>query len=82
MANSVFDALSNGKQQTPQNPMQMIQQLRSNPVGFLKNAGYNIPDGMNNPQDIVNHLMQSGQINNQRLQMAQKMAQQFFGGRK
>lgn len=81
MANPLFDTLKNGNQQQPMNPMQMIQQLQSNPVGFLKNAGYNIPDNLNDPQSIINHLLQSGQVNNQKLQMAQKMAQQLMGKR-
>lgn len=73
---SIFQQLG----QTPQqagNPVQMLSQLRSNPVGMLKQAGYNIPDGMTNPQQIVNHLLNSGQVNNGRLNMAQQMAQQF-----
>lgn len=72
---SIFQQLG----QTPQqgNPMQMLSQLRSNPAGMLRQAGYNIPDGMNNPQQIVNHLLNSGQVNQGRLNMAQQMAQQF-----
>lgn len=56
----VFDKLGQKPQQP--NPMQMLQQLRSNPVSMLKQAGYNIPDGMGNPQQMVNYLVQSGQI--------------------
>ena len=76
---SIFQQLGQAPQQVG-NPMQMLSQLRSNPVGMLKQAGYNIPDGMTNPQQIVNHLLNSGQVNNGRLNMAQQMAQQF--GRK
>ena len=65
---SLFDSLN----QKP-NPQQMLQQLRSNPAAMLKQAGLNIPDGMNDPNQIVNHLLQSGQVSNQRLQMAQRM---------
>lgn len=72
----MFDQLGKG-QQVQQNPMQMLSQLRSNPVGMLKQAGYNIPDGMTNPQQIINHLLNSGQINQGRLNMAQQMAQRF-----
>lgn len=72
----VFDQLGKG-QQVQQSPMQMLSQLRSNPAGMLRQAGYNIPDGMNNPQQIVNHLLNSGQVNQGRLNMAQQMAQQF-----
>lgn len=73
---SIFQQLGQTSQQGG-NPMQMLSQLRSNPVGMLKQAGYNIPDGMTNPQQIINHLLNSGQVNNSRLNMAQQMAQQF-----
>lgn len=69
---SMFDSLG-----ARQNPMQMMSQLRNNPIGMLRQAGYNIPDGMCNPQEIINHLLNSGQVNNGRLQMAQQMAQMF-----
>ena len=60
-----------------QNPAQMINQLRANPAAMLKQRGLNIPDGMNDPQQIINHLLQTGQINNSRLQMAQQMMAQM-----
>jgi len=59
----------------PANPMQMMQKLRSDPVGFLRQSGMNIPAGMNDPQQIINHLMQSGQLPQGRLQQAMQMAQ-------
>lgn len=67
----VFDKL--GQKPQPFNPMQMLQQLRSNPVSMLKQAGYSIPDGMNNPQQMVNYLLQSGQIPQTRYQQAMQM---------
>ncbi len=68
---SLFDALGGG---TPQmTPMQMIQQLRQNPAAMLKQAGMTIPDGMSNPQQIVQHLVQSGQVSNARLQSVMQM---------
>lgn len=72
---SMFDQL--GKSQTPQqmNPMQMLAQLRSNPVGFLRSRGLNIPDGMNNPNQIIQHLLQSGQVPQARYQQAMQMMQ-------
>lgn len=76
--NNLFQSL-NG--QTPQNqqmnPMQMLQVLRKNPASFLAQAGYTIPDGMNNPQQIIQHLLGSGQINSARLNQAQQMARRF-----
>ena len=67
----VFDNLGQKPQQL--NPMQMLQQLRSNPVSMLKQAGYNIPDGMNSPQQMVNYLLQSGQVPPARYQQAMQM---------
>lgn len=59
------------------NPMQMIQQIRSNPYQFLLNKGLNIPQTMSNPQDIVNHLMKSGQVSQQQYNNAVQMMQNF-----
>ena len=73
---SLFEQLGRGKQQM--NPMQMMNQLRQNPAATLKQAGLNIPDGMSDPQAIINHLLQTGQVNNPRLQMAQQLAGRFF----
>lgn len=50
-----------------------VDQLKKNPSSVLQRAGLNVPAGMNDPQQIINYLLQSGQINNPRLQMAQKM---------
>ena len=71
---SLFDNL--GMQQ-PMNPIQMLGQLRQNPAGVLKQAGFNIPSGINNPQQIVNYLLQSGQVGQGRLAKAQQMASRF-----
>lgn len=59
------------------NQPNMMNQLRANPAAMLKQRGLNIPDGMNDPQQIINHLLQTGQINNSRLQMAQQMMVQM-----
>lgn len=71
MANPLFGML-NG-----QNPMQMLMQLKQNPLGFLQKVGFNIPTNLNNPQQIVEHLTKTGQINQQMLNQAQQMAQMF-----
>lgn len=67
---SLFDALGG---QAPMNPMQMMMQLRNNPAAVLKQRGLNVPDGMNDPQQIVQHLISSGQISNNALQAAMQM---------
>ena len=66
---SVFNQL--GRQ--PMNPMQMMQQLRQDPVGMLQRAGLNVPVGMNDPQQILQQRMQSGQVTPQRYQQAMQM---------
>lgn len=72
MANPFFSALGGGM-----NPMQMLAQLKSNPMGLLRQAGFNVPENISNPQAIIQHLMNSGQINQQQLTQAQQMAQGF-----
>lgn len=69
---SIFDQLGQGRQM---NPMQMMQSLRADPASFLQRAGLNVPAGVTNPQQIVQHLMQSGQVSQQKLQQAMQMMQ-------
>ena len=72
--NSIYQSLNKPRM----NPMQMMNQFRQNPIGILQQVGYQIPEGMSDPQQIVNHLMQSGQLPNDRLQKAQQMLSQFM----
>lgn len=41
--------------------MQMYQQMRSNPTQLLSRK-FNIPQDMNNPNDIIQHLLDTGQV--------------------
>lgn len=61
------------------NPLQMLQQLKTNPMQFLMQRRFNLPQGMamNDPQAILNHLVQSGQISQQQIDQAYQMAQNF-----
>ena len=53
------------------NYMQMLQQLQRNPKQFFQQAGVNVPDEIiNDPQAIVMHLLQTGQVKGP---MAQRM---------
>lgn len=48
----------------------------------MKEMGINVPEGMeNNPQALIQHVMQSGKIPNNRLSMAQQVMQRMFGRR-
>ena len=48
--------------------MNMYQQLRSNPMQLLARR-FNLPQGMNinNPNDIIQYLLNTGQISQQQL---------------
>ena len=68
---SIYDRL-NGRQ-----PDQMAQ-LRQNPIGMARQAGYNIPENLaNDPKAMVQHLIQSGQISNPLLQRIMPMIQRL-----
>lgn len=59
------------------NMMAMLQQLKANPMQFLLQQRMNIPQGMNDPNAILNHLLQTGQISQQQINNAYQMAQRF-----
>ena len=59
------------------NPMQMLQQLRQNPVQVLRQAGLNVPENLNDPNAIIQHLMNSGQVSQDAYNRARQMAAQF-----
>lgn len=59
------------------NPLQMLQQLKANPMQFLMQRRMNLPQGMTDPQAILNHLMQTGQVSQDQVNRAWQMAQQF-----
>lgn len=60
------------------NLMGMVQQLKRNPVQFLMQRKYNIPQNIaQDPNAILNHLLSSGQVNQQMVNSAYQMAQRF-----
>lgn len=66
--------LSNPLMANGGNPMQLLQQLRQNPVQFLRQAGLNVPADLTDPNAIIQHLMNSGQVSQQRYEQARQMA--------
>lgn len=72
---SLFDSLGNGKQQHGQQitPQQAMSQLQADPAGVLMGIGLNIPAGMTNPQQMVQHLLQSGQVPQSKFAQAMQM---------
>ena len=69
--------LSNPLMANGGNPMQLLQQLRQNPVQFLRQAGLNVPADLSDPNAIIQHLMNSGQITQERYNQARQMVSRF-----
>lgn len=64
------------------NPLNNQQNPKAQAINLMKQQGISIPEGMeNNPQGILQHLMQSGRIPQGRINMAQQMMQRMFGRR-
>ena len=51
----------------------MIQQFRSDPFGMLAKK-YNIPQDMNDPQQIIQHLLNTKQVSQEQVNKAMQMA--------
>lgn len=65
---SVFDRLQKSQSApmpSKQEMQNLVSQLQSNPTQFLQMMGYNIPSGVNSrdPNSVIQHLMQTNQIN-------------------
>ena len=56
----------------------MLQQLKANPAQFLMQRKFNLPQGIQaDPQTILNHLLQTGQVTQQQVNAAYQAAQRF-----
>lgn len=75
----LFDRLAQpaqGAQQrqiTPDMMRQEIGSIKANPGAYLTRQGYSIPDGMTDPKQITQHLLQTGQVGGGRLQQVMRM---------
>lgn len=45
-----------------------VDAIKGNPVGYLRQRGYNIPDGMTDVRQITQYMLQNGMIGGNRLQ--------------
>ena len=63
----------------PNQILGMLQQFKSNPMQMLMQKRMNLPQNvpMNDPNAILNHLLQTGQISQQQINNAYQMAQRF-----
>ena len=58
--------------------MQMLQQFKQNPMQMLLQRKLNVPQNMaNDPNAILNYLVQSGQVSQQQLNNAYQMMGRF-----
>lgn len=59
--------------------MSMLNQFKNNPMQFLIQRRLNIPQNipMNDPNAIMNHLLQTGQISQHQINSAYQMMGQF-----
>ena len=62
-----------GRPVTPQEMRAEMGRIQQNPASYLKQRGFNIPAGMSDPKQITQHLLQTGQVGNPRLQMVMRM---------
>jgi RIO-like serine/threonine protein kinase len=73
MASELFQSF--GSQKTA--PAQ--QNPREQAMALMKQQGINVPENIaNNPNAIIQHLVQSGAVPQQRLNMAQQIMQRMF----
>ena len=63
------------------NFMQMLSRIKSNPAAVLSQR-FNIPQNLNNPNDIIQHLMNTGQVSQAQYNAANQAARQYFGNNK
>lgn len=52
--------------------MNLYQQMQANPVQFLSRR-FNIPQNVNSPQDIIQHLLNTGQVTQSQVNQAMSM---------
>lgn len=63
----------------PMQMMQMLNQFRQNPMQLLSKR-FNLPANTSgNPQDIIQHLLNSGQVSQSQVNQAMQIRKQFFG---
>lgn len=54
------------------NMLNMIAEFKKNPMAVL-NKRFNIPQGMNTPEEIIQHLLNSGQVSQEQVNRVMQM---------
>ncbi len=69
---SLFDRMGQSSQQM------QLQQVKQDPLGMARQAGYQIPENLaGNPQAMVMHLIQSGQVGGPMMQKIAPLMQRL-----
>lgn len=63
----------------PNNMLQMLAQIKSNPMAVLGQR-FNLPQNLNNPNDIIQHLLNTGQVSQAQVNQAMQI-KNMFGNR-
>lgn len=64
------------QQQLPaNNPFAMLDQLKQNPYQLLAQRGFNIPQNLFNPNDILQYLINTNQVTQQQVNNVMTMLQ-------
>lgn len=56
---------------------QQLRELQSDPIAMGRRIGFEIPDGLSDPKEIVMHLINSGQVRGPMLQRIMPMVNQM-----
>lgn len=61
------------------NPMMnsVLSQMKHNPMQFLTQKGFNIPQNMNDPNAIIQYLMNTGQVSQTQYDQAMRTINQL-----
>ena len=54
------------------NIIEMVNQIKTNPVSVLSQR-FNVPQGLNNPNQIIQHLINTGQVSQAQVNRAMSM---------
>lgn len=60
------------------NIFELYNQFRQNPMSMLQQR-YNIPAELNNPNDILQHLVKTGQVSQDQINMVMSMSKMIKG---
>lgn len=72
MANPLFGMLGGGQP----NLMQILAQFKANPMQILAQR-FNLPQQMDDPNAIIQHLVNSGQVSQEQINAAYQQAQRL-----